>query len=95
MIGLPTLHLFGLVGTFAAGALVSGLAVSSFKDAELYRLKSAAAQQQAMAMQRMQAMAPAANQTADAIKKFADIPEDQREQMTNAMQGLSGYGMPT
>lgn len=65
-------------------------------DSEVQKMKeaAAAAQQQAMAMQRMQAMAPAANQTADAIKKFADIPEDQRQQMTAAMQGLSGYGMP-
>lgn len=65
-------------------------------DNEVQKMKeaAAAAQQQAMAMQRMQAMAPAANQTADAIKKFADIPEDQRQQMTAAMQGLSGYGMP-
>lgn len=65
-------------------------------DKEVQKMKEAkaAAMQQAEAMQRMQAMAPAAAATADAIKKFSDVPEDQRQQMTNAMQGLSGYGMP-
>ena len=63
-------------------------------DEEVQQLREGRAQQEqrAQAMQQMTAVAPAANQMADAVSKISLIPQDQRQQMTNAMTGLTGYG---
>lgn len=63
-------------------------------DDEVKALRDGRAQQaqQQAAAQQMATMAPAADQMASAVSKLANIPQDQRQQMTDAMTGLTGYG---
>lgn len=55
--------------------------------------RAAQAQQQA-AMQQAAAMAPAMSDAASAAASLSQIPEDQRTQMTDALQSVTGYGAP-